>query len=355
MHDDSDLHFMRRAVEEARKCKPEDDRIHPFVCAVLARDGQLIDVTHRGAESEPAAHAEYLLIEKKRELNEILAGMTVYTTLEPCTTRNHPKTPCVDYLIGRKIKRVVIGMLDPNQAITGKGVLRLRDANIHVDLFPPELMSELESLNTHFISLHRTPSDLMLPGWIGYKPLQVLVPRDARHVVLIGQNLSARLGFSPAEQDAFSAELREVLDRGTNVSLVIMPPSVLKMVHPEAAADLGHFTLPALERLAKSLGPFVGQVQLVLHPAATLSLLAIDNTYAYITPKFQNTAKITNRPTFKLEPRLFDSASLERMLYEAQKKKQGALALPLDQGIAALRSQLIESGLLHAAHESGPG
>ncbi len=143
-----EVQFLRLAVQEARRSRSEDDRPHPYVGVVVVRDGQVLASACRG-DQDLGAHAEYTALERKLD-RETLAGCTIYTTLEPCTTRNHPKVPCADRLIERRVGRVVIGMLDPDQRITGKGVLRLRRAGIAVDLFPPNLMAELEELNRDF-------------------------------------------------------------------------------------------------------------------------------------------------------------------------------------------------------------
>jgi pyrimidine deaminase RibD-like protein len=143
-----DYNFAKLAVAEARKSIAEaDEKPHPKVGAVVVKDGKLLGVAHRGEVA--GNHAEFIALEKKLP-EAVLAGATVYTTLEPCTTRNHPKIPCAERLIERKIARVVIGMLDPDPRITGRGQRRLRDANIVTDLFPQDLMTQVEELNREF-------------------------------------------------------------------------------------------------------------------------------------------------------------------------------------------------------------
>ena len=55
----------------------------------------------------------------------------MYVTLEPCS--HYGKTPpCVDKIVENNIKRVVIGMIDPNPLVAGKGVDKLKKAGIEV-------------------------------------------------------------------------------------------------------------------------------------------------------------------------------------------------------------------------------
>jgi pyrimidine deaminase RibD-like protein len=145
----ADLRFMRQAVAEAAKSPSEEAKRSPLVGAVVVRDGALVVCAYRG-EMKGGEHAEYTALERKCQ-KEVLAGATVYTTLEPCTRRNHPKDPCVEHLKSRRVARVVIGMLDPNDDIRGRGVLELRKAGIQVDLFPSDLMNQLEEMNRAFI------------------------------------------------------------------------------------------------------------------------------------------------------------------------------------------------------------
>ncbi|WP_419916735.1 hypothetical protein [Candidatus Poriferisodalis sp.] len=144
-----ELDAMKRAIEIARECRSDrSDRTDPKVGAVLVRDDNIVNVAYRG-ELASGDHAEYTLLEKKLGQTDV-AGATLITTLEPCISRNEPKKPCADRIIDRQIATVVVGMLDPNPNITGKGVLRLREAGIEVQLFPAELMTQVEELNLDF-------------------------------------------------------------------------------------------------------------------------------------------------------------------------------------------------------------
>jgi pyrimidine deaminase RibD-like protein len=143
-----DHRFARMAIDEARKSVAENDgRPHPLVGAVVVKDGKVLGTAHRG--EQPGNHAEYVALEKKLS-DEAVAGATVYATLEPCTTRNPPKIPCADRLIERRVKRVVIGMLDPDNRIRGLGHRKLTNAGIEVSFFPHDLVMEVEELNREF-------------------------------------------------------------------------------------------------------------------------------------------------------------------------------------------------------------
>lgn len=99
---------------------------NPLVGAVVVKRNRLIAEAYHQRYGGP--HAEALALRRAGALSK---GATLYVTLEPCV--HFGKTPpCADQVIESGVKRVVIGMRDPNPLVWGRGILRLRRAGLDV-------------------------------------------------------------------------------------------------------------------------------------------------------------------------------------------------------------------------------
>lgn len=116
---------MRRCIELARRAEGRTEP-NPMVGALIVRDGQIVaEGWHQGPGQ---AHAE---VDALRRLEGSAAGATVIVNLEPCCHFGRTP-PCTDALIDSRVERVVVGMVDPNPQVSGKGIRHLRDAGIEV-------------------------------------------------------------------------------------------------------------------------------------------------------------------------------------------------------------------------------
>ena len=151
---DPDRRWMIEAIDVSKNSMDEDSRSHPKVGAVAVNsNGEFIENAFRGEGGTPR-HAEYILLEKlEQKLNDKeFLGVTIYTTLEPCTARGENKIPCARRLVNSKVARVVIGILDPNLDVSGHGVRLLGLARIKIDFFDPDLEEEIITLNKDFVN-----------------------------------------------------------------------------------------------------------------------------------------------------------------------------------------------------------
>lgn len=102
---------------------------NPRVGAVIVRAGKIIGEGYHQKAGQP--HAEINAIADAKKRGEKISGATIYVTLEPCCT--HGRTPpCTDAIKREKLKRVVIGAVDPNPHHAGHGLTILRRAGISV-------------------------------------------------------------------------------------------------------------------------------------------------------------------------------------------------------------------------------
>jgi diaminohydroxyphosphoribosylaminopyrimidine deaminase / 5-amino-6-(5-phosphoribosylamino)uracil reductase len=122
----SDLEFMQQAIACAHSVEGRTSP-RPPVGAVIVRDNQVIG---RGATSPPyGPHAEIHALHEAGATAAI--GADLYTTLEPCCITVHTP-PCTEAILAAGIRRVIIGTLDPNPLVSGRGVAQMRAAGIEV-------------------------------------------------------------------------------------------------------------------------------------------------------------------------------------------------------------------------------
>jgi len=156
----ADRSYMERAVEEAKRQAKRHgrgegkERPDPLVgCVVVTSDGR-VQTGYRG-EQHPDDHAEFTVLQKKMH-GTGLEGATVFTTLEPCTDRRPDKVPCADRLVEARVRRVVIGYMDPDDR--GRGYQKLVESGIDVQLFDKDLAAEVRDLNFYFIESRKKSS-----------------------------------------------------------------------------------------------------------------------------------------------------------------------------------------------------
>lgn len=122
-----DRRWLALAIEQSRLSPPSP--AHYAVGAVVTgRDGGLLATGYTG-EIEPAYHAEEAALAK-------LAGRpgaaTLYTSLEPCTTRRSRPHPCTQLILAAGLRRVVLALREPLLFADCDGVETLRDAGVEV-------------------------------------------------------------------------------------------------------------------------------------------------------------------------------------------------------------------------------
>ncbi len=107
------------------------------------------------------AHAEVLAIESVRN-KELLSASTLYVSLEPCS--HFGKTPpCADLILKYKIPNVVIGTIDPNSKVSGKGIQKLKDSGVNVTY--GILVNECNELNKRFFTFHSKTRPFIILKW----------------------------------------------------------------------------------------------------------------------------------------------------------------------------------------------
>jgi len=138
----TDEYYMNLAIKLALKAKGKTYP-NPMVGALVVKDDKILGRGFHAKAGLP--HAEIIALD---EAGKNSKGATLFVTLEPCMHFGRT-APCVDRIIGSRVKEVVVGMIDPNPLNNGKGVAILKEHGIKVRV--GVLEDKLIRLNEVFI------------------------------------------------------------------------------------------------------------------------------------------------------------------------------------------------------------
>ncbi|MBU3111910.1 bifunctional diaminohydroxyphosphoribosylaminopyrimidine deaminase/5-amino-6-(5-phosphoribosylamino)uracil reductase RibD [Clostridium lacusfryxellense] len=137
-----DNYYMARALELSKKGMGLVNP-NPMVGAVIVKDNKIIGEGYHEYFGGP--HAE---VNAFKNATGDVEGATIYVTLEPCA--HYGKTPpCAEAIVKNKISKVVVGMVDPNPLVAGRGIDILKNNGIEV--IKGIMEKEIEKTNEIFI------------------------------------------------------------------------------------------------------------------------------------------------------------------------------------------------------------
>jgi diaminohydroxyphosphoribosylaminopyrimidine deaminase / 5-amino-6-(5-phosphoribosylamino)uracil reductase len=143
----ADLHWLREAIELSRRCPPSESAFS--VGAVLVSDAGTVIAAGHSRERDPKDHAEEVALARAAG-DPLLAGATLYSSLEPCLARASRSRSCAELIVEAGIPRVVIAWLEPPLFAAGGGAGALRRAGVTV-VEIPWLAGLARSVNAHLV------------------------------------------------------------------------------------------------------------------------------------------------------------------------------------------------------------
>lgn len=141
---DADRYWLRQCISESLKCPPSETAF-PVGAVIVGADGREIARGY-SRESDLTAHAEEEALAKVALSDPRLATATIYTSLEPCSTRKSRPRSCSQRILEAGIPRVVFALREPSRFVVGEGFELLTAAGRSV-VERPDLAPEVEQVS----------------------------------------------------------------------------------------------------------------------------------------------------------------------------------------------------------------
>ncbi|NJN41048.1 MAG: bifunctional diaminohydroxyphosphoribosylaminopyrimidine deaminase/5-amino-6-(5-phosphoribosylamino)uracil reductase RibD [Flammeovirgaceae bacterium] len=125
----SDEFFMMRAMELAQRGAGYVSP-NPMVGCVITHENKIVGEGFHAVYGQ--AHAEVMAIRSVAD-SSILSESVLYVSLEPCSHVGRTP-PCADLIVASKIKKVFVSILDRNPLVSGRGIQRLKNSGVEVEV-----------------------------------------------------------------------------------------------------------------------------------------------------------------------------------------------------------------------------
>ena len=147
----ADERFMRMAIEQSRRSVPCSTAYRVGAVVVTAAGEIFAGYTH---ESSATSHAEQDAVRKALAAGADLRHATIYTSMEPCTSRKSEPESCSQLIIRHGFGRVVFALFEPDCLASCNGAATLRSHGIRVDTMP-RYAAEVCRINSHICGQKR--------------------------------------------------------------------------------------------------------------------------------------------------------------------------------------------------------
>lgn len=183
---------------------------NPMVGSVIVYDGKIIGEGWHKKAGEP--HAEVNAVNSVKD-KSLLKKATIYVSLEPCS--HFGKTPpCCDLIIANEIPNVVVGTVDPNEKVAGKGILKLIEAGANVTV--GVLEEECNELNKRFFTFHQKKRPYIILKWAesqdGFLAPEKIIGQDRKPIWITNQYSRQLVHKWRTEEQAILVGTQTVVD-----------------------------------------------------------------------------------------------------------------------------------------------
>jgi pyrimidine deaminase RibD-like protein len=144
-----DRYWLGQAIELSRSCPPSATAF--AVGAVVVDAGGHVLATGYSRQHDPVDHAEEVALRSLGDGDPRLATATIYSSLEPCSTRASRPRPCAELIVAAGIGRVVFAWREPELFVDCHGAEDMRVAGVEV-VEMPELAGLVREINAHLFA-----------------------------------------------------------------------------------------------------------------------------------------------------------------------------------------------------------